>query len=350
MTAHLLTSSRLRSFQSCPRAHHYRYEVGLAPIAPETGARALGTATHAGLEAWWLAHMEDAPQYALPAAMEAAQQSFPVDDPFALAMLRALVTGYDARWAEWARTVEVLGVERAFEIPLRNPVTGASASTWRVAGKIDALARLSDGRVAIIEHKTRSGDAGAGSDYRRKLTLDPQISTYFDGAAALGYVADLCLYDVLVKPAIKPLLATPEESRRIKKDGTPYAGVRFSDETAVEYEARLLASIAADPERYLIHAEIVRSDAEREAHAWALWHSARAIEETRRAARAARDVRAVPQSPGSCFGTGHRCDFLEVCEGTADARDTSRFRRLPTVHPELMPVQTAHTAHDNAAE
>ena len=56
---------------------------------------------------------------------------------------------------------------------------------------------------------------------------------------------------------------------------------------------------------------------------------------TRRAARAERDVRAVPQSPASCFGTGHRCDFLDVCEGTVSARDTTRFKRLPTVHPEL---------------
>lgn len=332
---HLLTSSRLRLYQSCPRAHHYRYEVGLTPTAPETGARALGTAVHAGLEAWWLAWCEGAEKYALPSAVRAAEDAFPFDEPFTLAMIRALVVGYDAAWSEWAATVEVLGVEVPFSTELTHPVTGVVSSTWRVAGKIDALVRLSDGRVAIIEHKTRSGDAAAGSDYRRKLTLDPQVSTYFLGAEALGFPADLCLYDVLCKPAIKPLLATPEEKRRTKKDGAPYAGIRLSDETATEYEARLLSAIAADRDRYLVHAEIVRSDAEREAHQWALWHAVRSIEETRRAARVERDVRAVPQSPASCFGMGHRCDFLDVCEGTASARDPTRFRRLPTVHPEL---------------
>jgi hypothetical protein len=332
---HLLTSSRLRLYQSCPRAHHYRYEVGLTPTAPETGARALGTAVHAGLEAWWVAHKEGAPQYALPSAFRSAEDAFPFDDPFTLAMIRALVTGYDAAWSEWAATVEVIGVELPFEAPLTHPVTGAPSATWRIAGKLDALVRLNDGRVAIIEHKTRSGDAAVGSDYRRKLTLDPQVSTYFEGVRALGYEADVCVYDVLCKPSIKPLLATPEEKRRTKKDGALYAGTRLSDETAVEYEKRLIDTIAADRDRYLVHAEIVRSDAEREAHQWALWHAVRSIEETRRAARVARDVRAVPQSPASCFGTGHRCDFLDICEGTASARDETRFRRLPTVHPEL---------------
>lgn len=369
---HLLTSSRLRLYQSCPRAHHYRYEVGLTPTAPETGARALGTAVHAGLEAWWLAYKEGAPQYALPSAIRSAEDAFPFDEPFTLAMIRALVTGYDAAWCDWAAGVEVLGVELPFEAPLTHPVTGAPSATWRIAGKLDALVRLSDGRVAIIEHKTRAGDAAVGSDYRRKLTLDPQVSTYFEGVRALGYEADVCVYDVLCKPSIKPLLATPEEDRiytqeksrackecrKVEKNRAPLphieggiacvegriitdaggrlrANQREHDETAVEYEKRLIDTIAADRDRYLVHAEIVRSDAEREAHQWALWHVVRSIEETRRAARVARDVRAVPQSPASCFGTGHRCDFLDICEGTASARDTTRFKRLPTVHPEL---------------
>ena len=379
---HLLTSSRLRLYQSCPRAHHYRYEVGLTPTVPETGARALGTAVHAGLEAWWLAWCEGAEKYALPSAVRAAEDAFPFDEPFTLAMIRALVVGYDAAWSEWAETVEVIGVEVPFSTELTHPVTGVASSTWRIAGKIDALVRLSDGRVAIIEHKTRSGDAAAGSDYRRRLTLDPQVSTYFEGVRALGYTADLCVYDVLCKPAIKPLLATPEEDRvytaeksrscrecrRAEKNRTPAphfedgiacadgrivtdaggklrASQRDRDETATEYEARLLSTIAADRDRYLVHAEIVRSDAEREAHLWALWHAVRSIEETRRAARAERDVRAVPQSPASCFGTGHRCDFLDVCEGTVSARDTTRFKRLPTVHPELSTNTTTNTEY-----
>ena len=369
---HLLTSSRLRAAQECPRRHLYRYEMCRTPHETSR-ASSFGTAIHAGLEAWWIAHREGAPQYALASALHAAEGALVSDDDYASAMLRALLHAYDARWSQWAETVEVIGVEVSFEAPLRHPVTGQVARTWRVAGKIDALARLSDGRVAIIEHKTTSMDASAGSDYRRKLTLDPQVSTYFDGVEALGLRADLCLYDVLRKPAIKPLLATPEEDRVYsmpksracrecarKRDATPAphfdaeAGVscvdgrivtdvggrlranqRDRDETAVEYEARLLGVIASDPDKHLLHAEIVRSDEEREAHAWALWHAVRQIEDTRRAYRESGcDPRAVPQNPGACMVRG-RCDYLDVCEGSASVTDDARFMALESAHPEL---------------
>lgn len=46
----LLTASRMKTAQACPRADHYRYELGL--VAPSTGAMVCGTAIHAGLEAW----------------------------------------------------------------------------------------------------------------------------------------------------------------------------------------------------------------------------------------------------------------------------------------------------------
>lgn len=376
---HLLTSSRLRTAQECPRRHLYRYDLCRTPYGTSRASE-LGTAVHAGLEAWWVAIREGAEKYALPSAVRAAEDASPFDEPFTLAMIRALVVGYDAAWSEWAATVEVLGVEVPFSTELTHPVTGVVSSTWRVAGKIDALVRLSDGRVAIIEHKTTSMDASAGSDYRRKLTLDPQVSTYFDGAEALGLKADLCLYDVLRKPSIKPLLATPEEDRiysqpksracreckkaeknraplphiedglscengRISTDpgGKLRSNQREHDETATEYEKRLTDAIIADPHKYLLHAEIVRSDEEREAHAWALWHAVRQIEDTRRAYRESGcDARAVPQNPGACLTRG-RCDFLDVCEGTASVTDDARFKALETAHPELPEL-----SYDNA--
>lgn len=336
----LLTASRLKVWQACPRQHLYRYEMARVPLA-QSRALSLGTAAHAGLERWWCAIRDGAVAYALPAALTAAETAFPSDDPYAVAMLRALLTAYDARWSGWAQTVRVIGVETPFEAALTHPTLGQSARTWRVAGKIDVLAELADGRVAIIEHKTSSQDASAGSDYRRKLTLDPQVSTYFEGASALGHAADLCLYDVLRKPAIKPLLATPEDKRKITKEGTLYKGQRDRDETPLEYEARLIEAIAQEPDRYLVHAEIVRSDQERENHRWALWYAVRAIEDTRRAiARAAGDVRAVPQHAHACLAYGSPCAYLPVCEGTASIDDATLYARLESPHVELSENET----------
>lgn len=373
---HLLTSSRIKLAQQCPRAHYYRYDVGLEALDATRGALVFGTAIHAGLEVWWRAYQGDAIDDALSAAVDAVHESLDASgadvDPFEVERLTSMLCAYDTRWSRWAAGVEVLGVEIPFEVPLIHPTTGEAARAWRVAGKIDALVRLADGRVAVVEHKSSSADVSAGSDYRRRLTLDPQISTYLLGAEALGFPADLCLYDVLVKPDIKPLKATPEELRKYtepksrvckecskKNPSTPaphtdaagltcvdgrivtdpggrlYASQREHDETPVEYRERLIAHLGADPDRYLVHAEIVRSDEEREAHAWALWHAARSIEDTRRAALRTRDVRAVPQHSHACLSYGSPCQYLPICEGTANARDESRYRRLTSVHPEL---------------
>ena len=374
---HLLTSSRLTTWQRCPRAHHYRYEVGIVSVDRQSSALTFGTAVHKGLESWWLTIQAGDPGRALSGALEAAEASLVSSgdgaDPYDLARLLAMLAAYDARWLTWACGTEVLAVETAFEYELTDPVTGKTAQTWRVAGKIDALVRLSDGRVAIIEHKSRAGDAGAGSDYRRRLTLDPQISTYFDGVRSLGWDAELCIYDVLVKPGTDPYTATPEESRkytlpkshackeckkpeakraplphaedgiacvdgRIVTDpgGKLYANLRETDESPEEYRDRLVAAVGADPDRYLVHAEIVRTETERESHQWALWHTARQITETRRAALTTGDVRAVPQNSHACFAFGGSgCEYLAICEGTASARDTTRFEKLTTVHPEL---------------
>lgn len=339
---HLLTSSRLRLWQSCPRAHHYRYEVGLEAVGPTPHALAFGTALHAGLESWWIAIGEGDVGRALSGALTAAEASLTSSrnpseavDPYDLARLTAMLAAYDAQWQRWACSTEVLAVERAFSYELTSP-WGDVSSTWRVAGKIDALVRLSDGRVAILEHKSSSQDASAGSDYRRRLTLDPQVSTYFDGVKALGWDADVCLYDVCVKPAAKPLKATAPESRKYTKAGALYAGQREHDETPDEYRDRLIQAIAADPDRYLVHAEIVRTEQEREAHLWALWMNAGAISATRECASQARDVRAVPQHSHACFAHGGGgCQYLPICEGTASARDETRYRRLRVIHPEL---------------
>ena len=98
-----------------------------------------------------------------------------------------------------------------------------------------------------------------------------------------------------------------------------------------------------------MHAEIHRSEAERAAHAWALWHNVRSIEETRAAvARAQGDVRAVPQNADACIRYNAVCPYLPLCEGTANAADPTRYRRLPVVHGEL-PAEIQNAPDTRAA-
>ena len=382
---HLLTSSRIKQRRTCPRADFHRYEQGLVSVAPESGAQAFGTAVHAALEAWWRAWMVADGYGSLPGALDAIVYDPYLDaNEYVRARALAMIYAYDARWSRWAAGVEVLGVEVPFTTALRHPVTGVAARTWAVAGKIDLIVRLADGRVALADHKTTSADARSGSDYSRRLTLDPQVSTYFLGCEALGMPADLALWDVLRKPDVRPLLATPEESRaytkakdrackecakkksapaphfdedagvfcvggRVQTDpgGALKAGQREYDETPEAYQERCMAALADDgPESALSHIEVVRSSTEVEAHGWALWHTVREIEETRAAvAKAGGDVRAVPQNADACLKYGTPCPYLPLCEGTANAADVTRYRRLPVVHGELpTEIQTTRAA------
>ena len=62
-------------------------------------------------------------------------------------------------------------------------------------------------------------------------------------------------------------------------------------------------------------------------------------------AKAGGDVRAVPQNADACLKYGTPCPYLPLCEGTANAADVTRYRRLPVVHGELpTKIQTTRAA------
>lgn len=351
----LLTSSRLHTYQRCARAHELRYERGIVSCAPAP-ALVFGTAVHAALEAFWRA-WGDGGIGATEGALDALRGHVLDDD--AAIRARVMVAAYCARYTRLAARCDVLGVEVEFRTPIVDPDTGVTVPGWTLAGKLDALVRLEDGRVAIVEHKTAGRDVSPGSDYRTRLTLDAQIGVYFDGAEALGHPADVCLYDILAKPAADRLRATPVEDRRYTQPksrackackkapgihaedgiactegrivtdpgGVLYASQRADDETLEAFEERLLSAVEADPDRYLVQAEIVRTDAERAELRRDVIATLRGIELARRKGHSARSAQA-------CFAHG-RCDYLDACLAPASLDDPHRYRRLPTIHPEL---------------
>jgi hypothetical protein len=295
----------------CPREHHLSYELGYRPVGDVEALR-FGSLIHLGLEAWWKGLGLDA---ALDAAVARAA------DPYEAAKARVLLRGYDARWA--GESFDVVAVEQEFRAPLVNPKTGAASRTFMLGGKIDVLLRR-----GFVEHKTTSEEIGVGSTYWRRLTLDPQVSTYYAGARALGHDVDSCLYDVIRKPSIRPLRATPEESRKYTKDGRLYATQRDADETPEEYEARLTAEVATHPDRYYQRGEIVRLEAEEREAQLDAWQLSRAIRDSALA-------EAYPRNPDSCVRWGRTCAFFDHCTGVASLDDSSRFMRVGNVHQEL---------------
>lgn len=232
-------------------------------------------------------------------------------EPFDLAKAQAMMVGYDSRWG--SESYETLAVEVEFRAPLINPETGMPSRTWQRGGKIDAIVRdLSTGRVLIVEHKTSSEDIGPGSTYWRKLRMDGQVSGYFLGAAALGFEAEACLYDVLGKPAQRPY-----------KIGAK----RKADETPEEYRARVSDAIAAEPFAYFQRGEVVRLAGEMDDALYDDWQTAQQLREAERIGR-------FPRNPDACFKWGRACDYFDVCTGETTLDNPLQFRRS-VASPEL---------------
>lgn len=299
MTTHLplVTQSQLRTFRRCQREHHLAYDLALRPASSEEAAPLrFGTAVHAGLAALWQGQ-------GLASALDCVR----IADPFEQAQASAMLCGYATHWGlsdGLFNGVEVLAVEREFRAPLVNPGTGYASQTFALGGKIDALAKL-DGRVLLVEHKTTSEDITPGSAYWQRLRIDTQIPLYLQGVRALGFEPEGVLYDVLLKPRLRP-----------KKGEQP-----------PEFFDRLCAEIGDQPGKYFAQVEIAVLEEDVRAAMADAWQTARAMREGQLAQR-------YPRNSDACVRWNRPCAYFDVCTGQTPI-SSPRFVRLPTPHPEL---------------
>lgn len=330
-TRDLLTTSRLKAYRRCPRLHHYRYNLGRAPVV-EADALRFGTLWHQCVEEWWMAEGDRRLDFALRRLAGAEC------DPFDRVRVEVLLCGYHTRWADVP--LETIAVEQEFVGQLRNPRTGMPSRTWDVAGKIDAVARDPQGRIWIVEHKTASADLTPGSPYWQRLALDGQVSLYFYGAALAGHGAVAgCIYDVVGKPQLRPGLATPPELRKFTKDGRLYASQREADETPDAFRSRLTDAVAANPNSFFQRGEVVRLDGEVDDALTDVWITGGAISNARR-----QDCH--PRNPDACDMYHRMCEFFDVCTGCGSLDDPTRFKKLQSAHPELDLAPTARSKED----
>lgn len=327
---HLITNSRVRAYLTCQRLHWLRYCLGYR--GPSSDEAQFGSLFHAGLEAWWLAHRDGGEPLAKALAnMDAYADRCESLDESGHVKARIMMHAYDGRWSEDMGDLEVLAVEQQFTGPLSTP-KGKAAKGLKIAGKLDGIVRRrSTGQVLMIEHKTAGADLSAGSSYWQRLRTDSQISMYHEGAAALGYKLDGCIYDVIVRPAQRMLLATPEEVRKYTKAGALYANQRAEDETLIDFEIRLAAAITEDPNRYFARADVVRLDTELTESKMDVYYVGAQIRNQIRTGIA-------PRNTSSCLQYGHDCEFLSVCSGMGSLEDKTKYTHTDVTHPELEAV------------
>jgi hypothetical protein len=331
-----LTHSAERCFRACARQYQYRYVMLRRPVAVAQPL-AFGALGHRALEAWWkwkgsenIRHLE---------AIQIIEESDaePLDRLIAVALVR----GYDARWID--EPITAVAVEQQFETDLINPATEYSSRTWTLGGKLDAIVERA-GQYWVMEHKfvKHTIDITPGGVYWQKLQLDSQISTYMVGAEALGYHVIGCIYDVIRKPGIRPLLATPIENRKYKKDGALYANQRDVDETLEQYFARLHADIANNPDAYYQRGEVFRNREEEKAATFDLWRVGRNI-------RACENDNCWPRNPDSCWKYERACDYWPVCISETSIDDPIRYRTVEKPNEELKGTENANSTAETTA-
>ncbi len=284
-----------------------------------------GTLFHLALNAWWRCTGDANAKLAAAFAAIEAQASEPdgESDSFQIVKAKCLITGYTARWG-W-EGYETIAVELKFRLPILG-------HQFDIGGAIDVVARKGE-RVRNVEHKTTSSDISVGSDYwRHVVAMDPQVSTYMHASRALGHDPHDTLYDVIRKPTIVPLLATPEPKWTIptKKEPTPrlYKGHRLDDESPEEYETRLNADIAERPDWYYARKPIVRLESDDEAHA-------QDVRDTAELISFATTRKRWPRSPNACERFGRLCEYHDVCAGVTTIDDETRFMTKTHQHEEL---------------
>jgi hypothetical protein len=262
---------------------------------------------------------------------------------------------YHWRYSDFIAQCKTIATELQFEVPIINPDSGRSARIATFAGKIDALIKLPDGRIAVLEHKTTSGDIKPESAYWKRLRVDTQIARYVIASRHLGYQIDTVWYDVIAKPSLRAGIGAPllddngvkivldangervrtKDGKKFRETGSTADGyvLQTRPETPDEWRERLHAAIIADVDGYFSQREIPRTDAEIDEARRDLWDHAQVVHQCDKEGR-------WPRNSSACVGY-YQCQYLDLCSANLSPNDDTipeGFVRVDTMHTELNEV------------
>ena len=274
----IYTNSSLSTFRDCPRKYRLAYNYRLRPTSMPDYV-GIGSAYH-------IAH-----EYGEDGLDQASI------DPFIREAARACYRGWTPRLVAEYVAIELRVQHDDF------------------AGGIDAIVRLVDGRLAVLERKTT---ATLDDDYWRRVELDSQVSGYFWLAREAGHDVQTVVYDVVERPAFRQLKATLV--KKYRKDGALYANQREHDETPAEFFARC----ERRPEHYAMREVGITTQRIVE------WRYD--VNEQRRAIETGFAYR----NTAACARRGSVCEYLSICHRSDLHENTPEgFVRVTDVHPEL---------------
>ncbi len=272
----VLTFSRIKARKNCPMAEHIRYDLELVPRNKKKSL-GLGSAVHLGLET---DDIDKAVGYfdgVFPDTQEEANEL-----EVQRATVRAMLTGYFNRFGKWGEeTIR----ELSFDIPIRNPKTGAVSRSFRLQGKIDAITTI-DGKPWIVEYKTASQ---INKGYFDRVSLDEQITLYmYAHREKFGVKPEGVIYRVLKKPTI----------RQTKKESME----QFCNRLEQDYVDR--------PDFYFFEQKYYRSENDLKQFEKELWAFTQQYLYEKR-----NDINC--KNASRCLDFG-QCEYMPICLGEAD--------------------------------
>ena len=277
------------------------------------------------------------------------------DDRTALskAKVRALMTGYDAKWSGSGYTATA--IEQEFNLPIINPNTGKPSQNFVQAGKLDVRVLSPSFELLNMDHKTSSMDiSDPASAYWRQLVVDSQVSMYALACWQQEEKIDGSIWDVIRKPTIRPAniaKAIKKEPDRVgtmgelDECGTYYGfdvtedEYRWAQNAGREndslYEKRLTRDCLDRPSHYYQRRTIPRLDDDMLQWAEELWIIAKDIRDTQlRADKLEKRETAWFRNSGACMNYGTPCEYLGLCSGYEQS-DSSQWTVRDKPHHEL---------------
>jgi|MDTA01.3.fsa_nt_gb hypothetical protein len=309
----VMTSSSIGTLQHCAKAYKLKH-VDLIESAHKPQYLTIGSAFHAALELF---------RSGAKTVAELRSALMPYADRLdsnGLCVLTAMVEAY---WKKYARNRETFDkVEMEW---------GSYESIYQendayISGVVDAL----DAGGRIWETKTVSRIDGS---YLEALWSARQTLMYAAYLMRAGVEVTGVVYDIVQKPTIGRLLATPVEKRRYVKDKETgemrlHAKQREADEPDAVFLNRLRKWYDDHPEA--LHREeifytqaqldLVRHDVRAEAKRL-MWHTG---------------TGEWPRSLNACYRGNGKCEFAALCgSGESSLILDAHYKKKEKQHPEL---------------
>lgn len=308
MSKQILTYSAIRKFQSCHKAYQNRYKKNLVPLEQDD-VLFLGSTIHNCLEMWYKRDSNDPIiEIQIGRLIDEAYPMRESDDKQKRDwhLAKAMMNGYIHQYRQ--ENFKIIDTELEFSVPIINPITNRQSRSFKLMGKVDALALL-DGKYFIMEHKTASMITG---DYIEILPMDFQINLY---AMALSRFKNIpiagVIYNVIQKSRIKQKMGETEEQFELRrqelilKSKTGKTSAKRQLPESDEIFRHRLQSVYENPKMY--HREMLYiSNEDIKRTEYHLWEITQEILHTQRRGKWS-------QNTDTCFRYHRPCMYFPLC-------------------------------------